>query len=275
MPAVTFYGKLTIKSFSIMSTLKILKIRSKRYHLALLVGCALMLFSGTAFAQDPAPKKKETKKIQQGTLKEAKVVARIVTTVEEMGPMKIRLNVLNPTGKTVRISILNYQNQAVFQDGFREREYNKVLNFNSAIPGQYSLHVAGRKSSEVHRFKIDDQEKRDMTPAALENQKDSDVKATIYKVSPTKLMLHLVNSTGKPVEYIFRNSAQEVIQRGYVKEEKFSKAFDMSGVKDGKYLVEVKYLTDKAASRVFDVSTVYEKSFEWTDKRGRPVKPIE
>ena len=112
-----------------------------------------------------------------------------------------------------------------------------------------------------------------MRPAALENQNNSDVKATIYKASPTKMMLHLVNATGKPVEYIFRNSAQEVIQRGYVKEEKFSKAFDMSGVSDGKYTVEVKYQTDKVTARTFDMGTIYERSFSWVDKRGRPVKP--
>jgi hypothetical protein len=256
-----------------MSMLKLLKIRREKSCLAFLVGCAIMLFSGPAFAQDPAPSKKEAKKMNQGTLKEAKVTARIVTMVEEVGPMKIRLNVLNPTGKTVRISILDYANQAIFQDGFREREYNKVLNFNTAIPGRYSLHVAGRKNSEVRRFKIEDEQKRDMAPFALENQNDLDVKATIYKASPTKVMLHLVNATGKPVEYTFRNSAQEVIERGYVKEEKFSKVFDMSGVTDGKYQVEVKYLTDQAATRAFDISTIYEKSFSWTDKHGRPVKP--
>jgi hypothetical protein len=261
-----------------MSTLKKWRVRSKSYGLALAIGFATMFISGTAFSQDPATDKKgaakkDAKKMQQGTLKEAKVIARIVTSVEEVGPMKIRLNVLNPTGKTVRISVLNNQNQAVFQDGFRDKEYNKVLNFSTAIPGRYSLLVAGRKSADLRRFEIEEQEKRDMKPADLEKLHNADVKATIYKASPTKMMLHLVNATGKPVEYIFRNSAQEVIQRGYVKEEKFSKAFDMSGVSDGKYTVEVKYQTDKVTARTFDMGTIYERSFSWVDKRGRPVKP--
>jgi hypothetical protein len=185
--------------------------------------------------------------------------------------MKVRLNVLNPTGKPVRISILNYQNQPVFQDAFREREYNKVLNFNTTVPGRYSLHVAGRKNNEVRRFEVSNNEKRDLTASMLESSKNSDVMATIYKTSPTKVMLQMVNNTGKPVEYVFRNTAQEVIHRGYVKEEKFAKAFDMSGVTDGKYTVEVKYLTDKAASRTFDMNTIYERGFTWVDKRGQPI----
>jgi hypothetical protein len=256
-----------------MKTFEVFSIRNKDLRRVLLLAFALLLFAGTAWAQNPAPDKKETKKMQQATLKEAKVTARILTTVEEIEPMKIRLNVLNPTGKSVRISILNFQNQPVFQDAFRTREYNKVLNFNTTAPGRYSLHVAGRKNADVRRFEIESQEKKDLTASALENQKNTDVMATIYKASPTKVMLQMVNNTGKPVEFVFRNTAQEVIHRGYVKDVKFAKAFDMSGVSDGKYTVEVKYLTDKAASRTFDMNTIYERSFAWTDKRGRPIKP--
>jgi hypothetical protein len=232
----------------------------------------LLLLAGNAWAQNPATDKRETRKMQ-GTLKEAKVTARILTTVEEVGPMKVRLNVLNPTNKTVRISILNFQNQPVFQDSFRDKEYNKVLNFNSTPSGRYSLMIAGRKNAEVRRFAIDNEEKRDMTASPLANQMSSDVMATIYKASPTKVMLQMVNNTGKPVEYTFRNTAQEVIHKGYVREEKFAKAFDMSEVADGKYTVEVKYLTDKAASRTFDMNTIYERSFSWVNKRGQPIKP--
>lgn len=260
-----------------MKILKVFNVRNKGLHVAMMLGFAFLLLPGTTFAQDPSTgkkeDKKETKKIREGTLKEAKVTARILTTVEEVGPMKIRLNVLNPTGKPVRISILNYQNQPVFQDGFRDKEYNKVLNFNTTVPGRYSLHVAGKKNAEVRRFEIDNKEKRDLTPSPLENMKNSDVMATIYKASPTKVMLQMVNNTGKPVEYIFRNTTQEVIHRGFVKEEKFAKAFDMSSVTDGKYTVEVKYLADKAASRTFDMNTIYERSFNWTNKRGQPIKP--
>jgi hypothetical protein len=256
-----------------MKTFEVFIMKHKSLALGLLLGYTLLFFSGTAWAQNPAADKKDTKKMQQATLKEAKVTARVLTTVEEVGPMKVRLNVLNPTGKSVRISILNFQNQPVFQDAFREREYNKVLNFNTTQPGRYSLHVAGRKNEEVRRFEIENQEKRDLTASALVNQQNAEVMATIFKASPTKVMLQMVNNTGKPVEYIFRNTAQDVIHRGYVKDQKFAKAFDMSQVADGKYSVEVKYLSDKAATRTFNLNTVYERSFAWTDKRGRPIKP--
>ncbi|MGV3640992.1 MAG: hypothetical protein ACO1NZ_10765, partial [Adhaeribacter sp.] len=74
-------------------------------------------------------------------------------------------------------------------------------------------------------------------------------------------------------EYVFRNSAQEVIHQGYAKDKQFSKSFDMSQVNDGKYTVEVKYMTDEAAARTFDMNTVYERGFTWTDKKGKPLKP--
>ena len=67
--------------------------------------------------------------------------------------------------------------------------------------------------------------------------------------------------------------AREEIHRGTIKDEKFAQIFDMAGITDGKYTVEVNYLTDKAATRSFDLNTVYERSFNWTDKKGRPIKP--
>ncbi|MGV3502369.1 MAG: hypothetical protein ACO1O1_01590 [Adhaeribacter sp.] len=236
-----------------------------------LLALAFSFFVSTALAQDT--NKREERKMQQGLLKEAKVTARVLTTVEEVGPMRVRLNVLNPTKKPVRISILNYQNQPVFQESFREKEYNKVLNFNSTPAGRYSLHVAGRNNSEVRRFEVENKEGRDLTASPLNRSGNSDVMATIYKSSPTKVMLQMVNNTGKPVEYVFRNSAQEVIHQGYAKDKQFAQSFDMSQVTDGKYTVEVKYMTDEAASRTFDLNTVYERGFTWTDKRGKPLKP--
>jgi hypothetical protein len=234
--------------------------------LAFMLGLGLMLLSQTTFAQDP-------QRQGQDTLREVKVTARMVTTVEEIGPMRVRLNVLNPTQKPVRISILNYQNQPVFEDSFREREYNKVLNFNSTIPGRYSLHVASRKEEDVRRFKVEEEAKRELTASELERSKTSDVMATIYKSSPTKVMLQMVNNTGNPVEYIFRDTDQQVIHRGFAKDRQFAKSFDMSGVSDGKYTVEVKYQADKAAARSFNLNTKYERSFTWVDKRGKPIKP--
>jgi hypothetical protein len=255
-----------------MKTLKIFTIRSNA--IAIMLGFTLMLFSQSAFAQDPKNNnRKEEKRMQQGVLKEAKVTARILTTVEEIGPMRVRLNVLNPTEKPVRISILNYQNQPVFQESFRGREYNKVLNFNNTIPGRYSLHVDGRKNSETRRFEVASKEKRELTASELERSGNTDVIATIYKSSPTNVMLQMVNNTGKPVEYIFRDNNQQVIHRGFAKDEKFAKTFDMSDITDGKYTVEVKYMTDKAASRGFDMNTIYERSFTWVDRRGHPIKP--
>ncbi|MGV3641883.1 MAG: hypothetical protein ACO1NZ_15265, partial [Adhaeribacter sp.] len=227
-----------------MKTNLFINIRNKGNTFLLVSGFAFSLFAFPAFAQET--NKKEERKMQQGMLKEAKVTARILTTVEEVGPMRVRLNVLNPTKKPVRISILNYQNQPVFQESFREKEYNKVLNFNSTPAGRYSLHVAGRNNSEVRRFEVENKEARDMTASPLSRNGNTDVMATIYKSSPTKVMLQMVNNTGKPVEYVFRNSAQEVIHQGYAKDKQFSKSFDMSQVNDGKYTVEVKYMTDEA-----------------------------
>jgi len=255
-----------------MKTRQAFSVRNKGLTLLLTLGLTFMFLVPVAFGQNNNNKKEE-KKMQQGLLKEAKVTARILTMVEEVGPMRVRLNVLNPTNKPVRISILNYQNQPVFQDSFREKEYNKVLNFNSTPAGRYSLHVAGRNNSEVRRFEIENKEERDLTASPLTRGENSDVVATIYKSTPTKVILQMVNNTGKPVEYVFRNSAQEVIHQGYAKDKQFTQAFDMSQVNDGKYTVEVKYMTDKAASRTFDMNTIYERGFTWTDKRGRPLKP--
>jgi len=261
-----------------MKALNIFRIRSNGLIVSILLGFTLMLFSETAFAQEPAKnnkkEEKNNKKMQGAVLKEAKVTARIVTTVEEVGPMRVRLNVLNPTQKPVRISILNFQNQPVFEDSFREREYNKVLNFNSTVPGRYSLHVNGRKNSETRRFEVANTGKQELTASALERSSNTDVMATIYKSSPTKVMLQMVNNTGKPVEYIFRDTDQQVIHRGYAKDKQFAKSFDMSDITNGKYTVEVKYMTDKTASRVFDMNTIYERSFTWVDKRGKPLKPV-
>jgi hypothetical protein len=255
-----------------MKTRQAFTVRNKGLTLALSLGIAFLLLVPGAYGQN-TNNKKEEKKIQQGMLKEAKVTARVLTMVEEVGPMRVRLNVLNPTNKPVRISILNYQNQPVFQESFREKEYNKVLNFNSTPAGRYSLRVAGRNNAEVRRFEVLNKEERDMTASPLTRDGSTDVVATIYKSSPTKVILQMVNNTGKPVEYIFRNSSQEVIHQGFAKDKQFTKSFDMAQVNDGKYTVEVKYMADKAASRTFDMNTVYEKGFTWTDKRGKPLKP--
>ena len=253
-----------------MKTRQAFSVRDKDLTLLLTLALAFFLFVPAAYGQNN--NKIEDKKMQQGLLKEAKVTARVLTMVEEVGPMRVRLNVLNPTNKPVRISILNYQNQPVFQDSFREKEYNKVLNFNSTPAGRYSLHVAGKNNSEVRRFEIENKEERDMNASPLTRSGSSDVIATIYKSTPTKVMLQMVNNTGKPVEYVFRNSAQEVIHQGYAKEKQFAQSFDMSQVNDGKYTVEVKYMADKAASRTFDMNTIYERGFTWTDKRGKPLQ---
>ena len=239
---------------------------------AILLAFLIMILTGTASAQ-VAPKGKRTEKLPQGTLKEAKVTARVITTVEEVGPMKVKLNVLNPTGKTVRISIRNYENTPVFEDSFREKEYNKILNFNSTVPGRYALHVTGPKQSETRRFAIDSKQRRDMAASELERQQNTDVMATIHKTAPTQIKLHMVNNTGKPVDYLIKNEAKETLYQGRVKDVQFSKLFDMSEVTDGKYTVEVQYLTDKTAARTFDMQTVYDRSFAWVDKRGRPLKP--
>jgi hypothetical protein len=256
-----------------MKTLAELKLRTSTLTVAVLLGFFMLLLPSLADAQQvPAKDKKQKEKMGEATLEEAKVTARVVTSVEEVGPMKVKLNVLNPTGKPVRLSILNYANEPVYQDAFKEREYNKVLNFNSTVPGRYSLHVKGPKQpEETRRFKIDSKEERTLTQSELESRKTSDVMATIYKTAPNQIMLTLVNNTGEVVDYLIRNEARETLYQGRVKDAKFSKMFDMSAVPNGKYTFEVQYKADKVAARNFDMQTVYERSFAWVDKKGKPL----
>jgi len=258
-----------------MKTLPLMKLRGRILNAAAGLGFIMLLLPGLATAQQvPAKGQKQGDKMGQATLKEATVTAKVVTAVEEVGPMKVRLNVLNPTGKPVRVSILNYANEPVYQDSFKEREYNKILNFNSTVPGRYSLHVKGPKQAEeTRRFAINSKEERTMTQAEMERLKTSDVMATIYKTAPTQIMLAMVNNTGKPVDYLICNEAKETLYQGRVKDAKFSKLFDMSAVPNGKYTLEVQYQTDKVATRNFDIQTVYERSFAWVDKHGKPLKP--
>ena len=238
---------------------------------AIMLGFIIMLFSGTALAQNG--KNKKADKMGQGTLKEAKVTARVITSVEEISPMRVKLNVLNPTGKTVRISILNFGNEAVFKDSFTGKEYNKVLNFTQTAAGRYKLQVTGPKQTDVRRFAINSDQNRSLQQSELAREKTTDVIASIHKTEPTKIMLHLVNNTGEKVNYVFRNEAKDIIHSGVIKTAQFSKVFDMSSVTDGKYTLEVDYKADKVAARSFDMQTVYNRSFAWTDKRGRPLSP--
>src|SRR5687768_11126058 len=111
-----------------MATLPAFNFKGSSLIMARILAVLLLLLPTLALAQQvPAKEKKEGEKMGQATLKEAKVTARVLTSVEEVGPMKVRLNVLNPTGKQVRLSILNFANQPVYQDAFQAREYNKVL----------------------------------------------------------------------------------------------------------------------------------------------------
>ncbi|MDQ3290838.1 MAG: hypothetical protein M3Q05_06050, partial [Bacteroidota bacterium] len=136
-------------------------------------------------------------------LKEVTITARVITEVQEVAPMKVRLNVINPTGKPVNIAILNFDNTPVYKTTFKDREYNKILNFDSTASGRYSLHVKGPKQKEeVRRFAINKGESRDMTESELQKSESTDVMATIFKTAPTQIKLLMVNNTGKPVEYI-------------------------------------------------------------------------
>ena len=58
-----------------------------------------------------------------------------------------------------------------------------------------------------------------------------------------------------------------------IKKAQYTKIFDMSSVTDGKYTLEVQYQADKVVARTFDMQTVYNRSFTWTDKSGKPFKP--
>jgi hypothetical protein len=102
---------------------------------AIVLGLIVGLLAEPAMAQAPT-KNKKNDKIPHGTLKEAKVIARIVSTVDEITPMRVKLNVLNPTGRSVRISILNYANLPVYEESFTGKEYNKILNFKSTAAGR-------------------------------------------------------------------------------------------------------------------------------------------
>ncbi|KAA5549218.1 hypothetical protein [Adhaeribacter rhizoryzae] len=239
----------------------------------MLIGFAVAFVASPVAAQ-VSGKNKKNDKIPQGTLKEAKVTARVITSVEEISPMRVKVNVLNPTGKQVRIAIRNYANIPLFQDSFTGKEYNKILNFTQTPMGRYSLVVAGHKQTDVKRFAINSKENRNMTPTDLENRRPSDVMAAIYKSAPAQITLHVVNNTGEPLNYIFRNNEKDILYQGVIRNTQFTKFFDLAAVTDGKYTFEVNYLTDKAASRSFDIKTVYDRSFAWTDKRGRPLKPV-
>lgn len=240
--------------------------------LTILFGFLTALFAEPALAQLNG-KNRKNDKIGQAILKEAKVLARVVTTVEEISPMRVRLNVLNPTGKQVRISILNRANMLVFREYFTGKEYNTILNLTSTPTGQYSLNIIGKKQAETRRFTITRNWSRDLKEITKENPNSTDVMAAIYKASPTQIVLHLANNTGQPVDYIFRNQKQEVFSKGRIRDSRFSKMFEMNTLNDGKYTMEVKYGTEMAASKTFDIKTVYNRSFAWTDKRYRPLKP--
>lgn len=254
-----------------MKTLSKNRINNTRYlAIAIMLGFMVLLLSGTASAQAPT-KGKKVAKIPQATLKETKITASVITAVDEISPMKIRLNVLNPTGKSVRISIRNYEGIAVFADDFRGREYTKILNFNSILPGQYTLRVNAPKQFETRRFLVDSKRNRILYQADLQGKNNPEIMTAIHISYPTKIMLHLVNNTGKPVSYVLRNEKKEAIYQGVIKTTHFSKIFDLMEATDGKYTVDVNYQAEKVASRTFDMRTSFNRSFTWTDKRGRPL----
>jgi hypothetical protein len=240
---------------------------------AIVLGLIVGLLAEPAMAQAPT-KNKKNDKIPHGTLKEAKVIARIVSTVDEITPMRVKLNVLNPTGRSVRISILNYANLPVYEESFTGKEYNKILNFKSTAAGRYMLRISGHKQAEIRRFAIDVKTNRNLTSSEMENHSPSNVMAAIYNKEANKIVLHVVNNTGKPISYVLRNEGQEVLYRGIIKNNQFSKLFDLGESADGKYALEVNHQSQKASARTFALQTVYDRSFAWTDKRGRPLKPI-
>jgi hypothetical protein len=112
-----------------------------------------------------------------------------------------------------------------------------------------------------------------MSQGELNRQSTSDVMASIFISSPTRIRLHLANTTGKPVEYRLSNEANEVLYKGNVRDAQFIKGFDLAQVHTGKYTLEVSNQAGKVASRTFDLQTMTERSFTWTNKRGRPLKP--
>jgi hypothetical protein len=240
---------------------------------AIVLGLIIVLLAGPAMAQAPT-KNKRNDKIPHATLKEAKVIARIVTTVDEVAPMKVKLDVLNPTGRTVRISILNYANLPVYEESFTGKEYKKILNFNYTSAGRYMLRISGHKQVDIRRFAIDVKRNRNLIPSELENNDPANVMAAIYKRDTNKIVLHVVNNTGKPLSYVLRNEAKEVMYRGVIRAAKFSKHFDLAETADDKYAMEVTHQSQKVSSRTFALQTVYDRSFAWTDKRGRSLKPI-
>ncbi|GEO02685.1 hypothetical protein AAE02nite_03490 [Adhaeribacter aerolatus] len=233
----------------------------------------VLLLAESAMAQAPT-KNKKVDKIPHAELKEAKVIARVTTNVQEIAPMRVKLNVLNPTGKTVRISILDYANLPVYQESFTGREYNKILNFTSTAAGRYMLRITGPKQVEIRRFAINSNFNRNLTPSPMENHNPAEVMAAIYQNEKNKIVLHVVNNTGKPISYVLRNSNQEVSYRGVIRAATFSKLFDFTELGDGNYSFEVQNQSQKAAYRTFALHTAYDRSFAWTDKRGRPLKAV-
>ncbi len=172
----------------------------------------------------------------------------------------------------MNVSIRNYSGNKVFEEAFRGREFHRTFNFSQALSGTYSFNINSHKYSEKQPFKIVLTSHRTMVSGALMNQNASEIMAAIYEAEPFKVRLHLVNNSGKSVEFLIRNKDNEVIHRGYTRDEKFSKSFDISHLGAGKYTFEVNNRGEKI-SRTFDIQSSEERSFVWLDKRGNPVKP--
>jgi hypothetical protein len=233
----------------------------------------VVFLSGTASAQAPAKNKREAdKKFGSRQLAEAKVTAKVVSSVEEVAPMKVRLNVLNPTGKEVTIAILNQNNELVYREAFRGNEYHKILNFNTTLQGRYMLHITGPKYWELHRFAINSDYQRVLNESALEMKNSADVMAVIYKIDPAKVLVHIVNHTGKPVDYQIRDNQKALVYSGRVSKAQFSRVLNMAEMDNGQYTIAVKNHADITASRTYDLKGISERSFAWIDKRGRPLE---
>jgi hypothetical protein len=242
---------------------------TKILGVAAMLGLAMLLNSVNVYAQK-APKR-NGKSMPEATLSEAKVVAKLSSNAFELQPLKIRLYVLNPSGKRVTVGIRNYENNLVYSDYFFGKEYLRNLNFSTMLSGNYSLRIDSRKEHVSRPFVIQDIVSRNIVTSESQPVMPSNLMANIYKSEESKVKIHLNNPGGKVVELIIRNDADEIVYRSFDHAKQITRVLNMSLLGDGKYTLQLKS-QDENSFRNFAIVTSKEKAFAWIDKSGKPIK---
>lgn len=241
----------------------------KVFGVAAVLGLAMLFNTVSVYGQ--RENKRNGKNLPEGTLKEAKVVATLSTNVFEIQPQKIRLFLLNPTGKRATVGIRNRQNELIYFEQFFTKEYLRNFDLTTMLSGNYSLRVDNSKEHIVRPFVIQEVVTRNIIPAETGQVAPSNFLATISQTDPAKLRIHLNNINGKYVEITLRNAANEVVYRDFASGKQVSKNLQMSTLADGKYTLQVNN-QDENLTRDFEITSARERSFAWVDKAGKPLK---